>query len=479
MVETIINNFHLEKILWIVKNKIAYMIIIGALGGIAGGSYSYLTSNTIYRAAVSFYIYSNPDYVYDSSVNITNSEFTTAKNLAESYILILKSDTVMEKVIEASGLSYSISGLVSSIGTRVMENTAVFYVYVYDTDPQNAMIIANAIGDVAPSEISRIVKSGGIEVIDYAKMPTAPYSSANVMKFAVLGLGGGFGASAALFLLAGLLDTTIRRRYELKLAFNIPIMGDIPMMVGAGENGSKVLGEESPFAVKESYNVLRANMLFTGKGEKCPVYVITSAEQDEGKTLNSVNLAVSYAQLGKRILLIDGDMRNVSIADMLNVKSRSGLSQYLAGLVVMPDVVCINDCLDLVSGGEIPPNPSELIGSGRMHRYLEAMKEEYDCIFVDMPPVGIVSDALLLSQAVTAYVLVIRACQSKMDKEKGAVTLLEQVNANICGIIFNGIDPKSQDYVYKSYSYNYKYGQDKERKRTRTQKGRGRKGHGR
>lgn len=478
MIETIINNFHLEKILWIVKKKIAYMIIIGALGGIAGGGYAYLTGNTIYRAAVSFYIYSNPDYVYDSSVNISNSEFTTAKNLAESYILILKSDTVMEKVAEASGLNYSAGGLAGSVSAKVMENTAVFYVYVNDANPQNAMILANAIGDVAPSEISRIVKSGGIEVIDYAKMPAAPYSRANVMKFALLGLAGGFGASAGLFLLAGLLDTTIRRRYELKLAFHIPIMGDIPMM--AEVNGSKVLTEESPFAVKESYNVLRANMLFTGKGEKCPVYVITSAGQDEGKTLNSVNLAVSYAQLGKKILLIDGDMRNVSITDMLKVKSENGLSRYLAGLVDMPDVIPVNDCLDLVSGGEIPPNPSELIGSGRMHRFLEAMKEKYDCIFVDMPPVGIVSDALLLSQAATAYVLVIRACRSKMDKEKGAVTLLEQVNANICGIIFNGIDPKSQDYIYKAYSYNYKYGQDREEKKKgkEKRKGRGKKDHG-
>lgn len=462
MIETILGNFHLEKILWIVKKRLAWMIIFGAVGGMLGGAYAALTSRTVYRADVSFYVYSNPDYVYDSSVNITNAEFTQAKNLLQSYMLILKSDTVMQKVIDELGLNCTTSELADNISSRIAENTAVFYVYVYHSDPYSAMEIANAIAQVAPSEISRIVKSGGIEVIDYAALPQSPYSSTSLVKFVLIGFIGGFGLSAALFLLLGLMDTTIRRRYELRLAFRIPVIGEIPMMTAPSKKvkTEKILGDDSPFAIKESYNTLRANMLFTGRGEKCPVYVVTSAEQNEGKTLNSINIAVSYAQLGKRCLLIDGDMRNLSVASMLGMDSAAGLSQYLAGMQEKAEPQEIRKNLFVLTGGAVPPNPAELIAGDRMELLLEEMKRQFDCIIIDMPPVGIVTDALLLTKLATAYILIVRAYQSKLGKEKSVVAMLEQVDANICGIVFNGLNPKSEDYNYKSYKHDYKYGKE-------------------
>ena len=172
-----------------------------------------------------------------------------------------------QKVLEEAGLDYGTEALSGRIGTSVVENTAVFYVYTYDSDPYRAMELANAIGRVAPKEIGRIVKSGGIEVIDYATLPEAPYSSTSLVNYALVGFAGCFGASFVLFLLAGLMDTTIRRRYELKLAFRIPVLGDIPQ-IQAPDRKSKpvlVLGENSSFAVRESYNTIRANLLFTGK----------------------------------------------------------------------------------------------------------------------------------------------------------------------------------------------------------------------
>lgn len=337
----------------------------------------------------------------------------------------------------------------------------MFYVYTYDSDPYRAMELANAIGRVAPKEIGRIVKSGGIEVIDYATLPEAPYSSTSLVKYALVGFAGCFGASFVLFLLAGLMDTTIRRRYELKLAFRIPVLGDIPQ-IQAPDRKSKpvlVLGENSSFAVKESYNTIRANLLFTGKGEHCPVYAVTSADKDEGKTLNSVNIAISYAQLGKKVLLIDGDMRNMSVASLLKLRGRLGLSQYLAGLRETPQIVEYRQNLDVLVGGENPPNPSELLGGERMKELLTTLRSRYDCIIIDLPPVGIVTDALLLSHEVTAYLLVVRAGVSHMSREKSAVTLLEQVDADICGILFNGLPPKSKDCNYRLQQYWQEYKQ--------------------
>ena len=288
-----------------------------------------------------------------------------------------------------------------------------------------------------------------------------PYSSTSLVNYALVGFAGCFGASFVLFLLAGLMDTTIRRRYELKLAFRIPVLGDIPQ-IQAPDRKSKpvlVLGENSSFAVRESYNTIRANLLFTGKGERCPVYAVTSADKDEGKTLNSVNIAISYAQLGKKVLLIDGDMRNMSVASLLKLRGRLGLSQYLAGLRETPQIVEYRQNLDVLVGGENPPNPSELLGGERMKELLTTLRSRYDCIIIDLPPVGIVTDALLLSHEVTAYLLVVRAGVSHMSREKAAVTLLEQVDADICGILFNGLPPKSKDCNYRLQQYWQEYKQ--------------------
>ena len=211
--------------------------------------------------------------------------------------------------------------------------------------------------------------------------------------------------------------------------------------------------------MKESYNTIRANLLFTGKGERCPVYAVTSADKDEGKTLNSVNIAISYAQLGKKVLLIDGDMRNMAVASLLKLRGRLGLSQYLAGLRETPQIVEYRQNLDVLVGGENPPNPSELLGGERMKELLTTLRSRYDCIIIDLPPVGIVTDALLLSHEVTAYLLVVRAGVSHMSREKAAVTLLEQVDADICGILFNGLPPKSKDCNYRLQQYWQEYKQ--------------------
>lgn len=460
MIETILNNFHLEKILWIIKKKLAFIFIFAAIGGIGAGLFAYLTNESSYQASVSFYVYSNADYMYDSSVNISNADFTLAKNLVQSYTKVLKSNTVLDMVIEETGLPYTTEQLSSMIGYSVVEGTAIFYVTVYDSNPYNAMLLANAIADIAPTEIARIVKTGGVEVVDYAKMPTVPYSSTNVMKFAIIGVLGGGVLSAGLFLFIGLLDTTIRRKYELRLMFTIPILGEVPLISATNkdEKVEKILKEDSPFAIRESYNTIRTNMLFMGKGEKCPIFAVTSAEQDEGKSLNSINLAVAYSQLDKKVLLIDGDMRKPSITKILGIEAKGGLSEYLVGLNNGKAIYKYSDKLDVLPAGTIPPNASELLASKNMDSLLEEMKQQYDCIIIDLPPVGIVSDGLVLAKNITSYVMIVRMGASKMNNEKGAIQALEQVGANVSGFIFNGINPKSQDYNYRNYSKEYEYG---------------------
>lgn len=455
MIDTILCNFTLERIFGILKRKLFFIILVTALAGVSIGYYSYWTSQTIYAAKVSMYVYSDPSYVSSSNVNVTNTEFTTAKNLVQSYMLVLKSNTVLERVIEKLNINYTVNQLRNLIDATAVENTSVFYIYVYDENPYIATEIANEIADVAPLEISRVVKSGGVEVIDHATIPMNPYYSTNIIKYTLIGVIGGFALSAGLFLLFGLLDTTIRKKSEISEVFTIPILGDVPMIYDPTRKikANKILGKETPFALMESYNRIRTNLMFTGKGEICPCFVVTSADQGDGKSLNCINLAISFAQLGKRTLLIDADLRNPSIHQQFQIdENLVGLSQYLAGMTEDINYVetKVQD-LYVLPAGIIPPNPTKLIASSRLDALLSDMKEEFEFIFIDMSPVGIVSDPILLATRVTGYILVMRANVSMMAKEKHIVKLLEQVDTDICGIIYNATNPKSSDYGYRDY----------------------------
>ena len=457
MFEILISNFHLEKIFWILKVKLKYILLISILFALAMGLYANYTRTSTYVAQISFYVYSNPDYITDPTVNISSSDFSQATKLVSSYMQIIRSKTFLTKVLEETDLPYSVGYIRNSISSAPIENTAVFIVSVFNPYPEDAMNIANAIGSLAPNEITRIVKSGGIEVLDKGELPTAPYQSTSVTKMVIIGGLVGFALSAFLFLIHELLDTTVRKKHEIKDIFTIPILGDVPQLVSPSKKReiNKILNPESPFALREAYNNIRANLLFTGRGEKCPIYAVTSADVAEGKTLNTINHAISFAQINRKTLVIDADMRKSSMSTMLSIDHIDGLSEYLAGIVDTPFITEHLENLSVISSGEIPPNPAELLSSNRWHEFLESCKKEYDVIFIDLPPVGIVSDALLLTKDVTAYILIVREKVTKFDREKIVVRKLEALGANICGFIYNGISMKSQDYAYKFYGKEY------------------------
>lgn len=226
------------------------------------------------------------------------------------------------------------------------------------------------------------------------------------------------------------------------------------------DDPKKILSPESPFVVKEAYSAIRTNLLFTQKGEKCPVFVVTSPTANNGKTINSINLAVSFAQMGKRTLLIDSDMRNPTIHRMFSIPVKNGLSEILAGLT---DNITVSktdvENLSVLTGGKIPPNPSELLSSPRMDKLLEFVKEHYDCVFIDTPPVNLVTDATVFAQKTTGYILIVKANVSDNSDVKLAVNSLDNIGGNILGFVLNDVTSGRNRYYsyYRKYDYKYKY----------------------
>ncbi len=234
------------------------------------------------------------------------------------------------------------------------------------------------------------------------------------------------------------------------------------------DDQKKMLCADSPFIVKEAYNAIRTNLLFSQQGEKCPIFVITSPTANNGKSINAINMAISLAQTGKRTLLIDADMRNPTIHRMFSIPVKNGLSEILAGLT---DNITVSktdvENLSVLTAGKIPPNPTELLSSSRMDKLLDFVKAHYDCVFIDTPPVNLVTDSTSFSSKATGYILVIKSVTTDIQEVKVTVSTLQHINANIVGFVLNDVNAKNKRYSlyykkgyrskYGYYNYNYSY----------------------
>lgn len=225
----------------------------------------------------------------------------------------------------------------------------------------------------------------------------------------------------------------------------------------------KMLGTNLNFAASEAYKLLRANLLFSlpDNDDKCKIFGITSSMPSEGKSTTAVNLALSIAETGKRVLLIEGDMRLPVMSKRLETKRAPGLSNLLAGLCTDKEAVCesgLSNNLFVIVGGDIPPNPSELLGSDRMAKLVEALAPGFDYIIFDLPPLTSVSDGLVLSKFLDGMIVVVRRDYCDQQSLAETVRQLEFQKIKILGFVLTRSETGKKVYKkYKKSGYNYGY----------------------
>lgn len=214
-----------------------------------------------------------------------------------------------------------------------------------------------------------------------------------------------------------------------------------------------------PFAVVEAYKAIRTNLTFLLATSETKVFGITSPEAGEGKSTTSVNMAIAFSQLGDKVLLIDADMRKSSIHKKLKIENNAGLSNVLAGFNNYSEVIThINDTFDVITAGQVPPNPSELLGSARFKELVEAVGREYSYVIIDTPPMDVVTDALVIAPHTAGLVLVVKDHVTPTDAINRAIEAAKFANINILGAVMNAANPKSgRGYGYRKYGYR-KYG---------------------
>ena len=218
------------------------------------------------------------------------------------------------------------------------------------------------------------------------------------------------------------------------------------------KSGTFILTEDSPFSVKEAYKALRTNVTFSLPGNESKCIGFTSAERAEGKSTNAINLGISFAQIGKRVVLLDCDMRLPTVASKLKLQQNPGLSDLLVGEASARDVMRhYMTNMDIIPSGQIPPDPTGLLSSDLIAKLIEKLKEAYDYVLIDLPPVTTVTDAAILSRCIDGFLLVVRHEATQFNDINEMFRQLELADSKILGFIYNDAPVETKKY----YSHYY------------------------
>jgi len=217
-----------------------------------------------------------------------------------------------------------------------------------------------------------------------------------------------------------------------------------------------LLSVRDDFFIREAYKTLRTNVSFAlGADDKSKVIIVSSSLQSEGKSITAVNLAISYAMANHKVLVVDCDLRRPKIARLMQLNAKVGLSNLLIDPKLKKEAILPSDIdnLDILLSGSIPPNPSELLGSSRMQELLDELRESYDYIFLDSPPINIVTDTVVLAPKSDGVLFLVRANKSECGAVAYGVKQLEYSKAKILGFVLNGVDMEKTHYGNKKYGY--------------------------
>ncbi|MDP4119063.1 MAG: CpsD/CapB family tyrosine-protein kinase [Bacillota bacterium] len=221
-----------------------------------------------------------------------------------------------------------------------------------------------------------------------------------------------------------------------------------------------ILNEQTPFLISEAYKAARTNIMFALKDNKgCKKVIITSANPGEGKSTNCVNIAISFAQMGERVLIVDADMRRPRLHRYFKIKNKNGTSNILGGFSSVDECIYHDEGtnVDVITAGHVPPNPAELLASEEMDNMLEQLVQMYDYIFIDTPPINVVTDVALIAKKVTGVMIVVRHNITSRDMIDRCINSLNFAGARLMGFVLNAVE--HNEYVGK-YTYNSykKYG---------------------
>jgi capsular exopolysaccharide synthesis family protein len=463
-------DFTIKEIIAVLLKRLVFITVCV----FAGLCISFIISRYImkpsYTATVQMYV--NP---MESTSSANLNELNYAQKVVTTYINFLQTKVFYKQVMEESNLAYSQGQLKQMTDIHSINNSEIFEISVTSNNPEDSFLLVEAMQNIAPRIIKSIRATAEISIVDPVVLPTAP-SSPNVRMNTLIGGLVAVISAIMVSMLWEIFDVNVKNQEDLIQRYQLPILGEIPSFniederkinkfkflkpIIRKKNVRKIvncINKNTKFIITEAYNALRTNLRFTLLGDSCKKIMISSPVPDDGKSTTSANLAITIAQTGAKVLLMDCDLRKGKLHSFFNVKSVQGVSNTLTGMIDEKNAIhnTIYENVELMTMGAVAPNPAELLASVQMEELLKKLEKLYDYIIIDTPPVNVVSDALSMVKLVDGIVIVVKENNTSHPDLLNAINKYNFVKGNILGLVINGVTIKNNGKYKSKYYYNY------------------------
>lgn len=406
-----------------------------------------------YEASASFTVkVVNPLY---AAANGYNAE--TAEQMERTFPYILSSNALREYVKDHLGITR-----LPAARAEVINGTNVFTLRVRDTDPKRAADVLHAIIECYPAVSEYVLGPTKMILLDDSGVPTRPVASQRIPMAIAMGAALGFALWLAILMMLSALRNTVNDEDELKQLLSCPCLGALPAMKVVGKNAScpMVTQEHGQRGFADAMHLVQLHLETELKKSNHKVVLISSAVPSEGKTTTAANLAITMAQKGKRVLLIDCDLRSPSVARAFGIRNEGGLLEFLDGSLSVKQLMKKTSVpnLYLITGGKTKKaNIADQISGERFGKVMEAVKRFFDYIILDTSPCGMLADASELAELADCAVMVVRRDHAARSQILDGARFLTDSKLPLIGAILNGAKAKGND----NYGYGYGYGKRK------------------
>lgn len=432
------------------------VVIILAVGGIV--VYDMMFKKPVYQANTTIVIASSEN---NSNAASTLSDVNVSQKLASTYGEVAKSELVLNQVISNLGLNMSVKDLGKNLTVKAIDDTSILSVTVKDLNAWEAAEIANEIASVFSTEVAKIFKLENVSQLSVAKVPESP-SNNTLTRDIILAVAVAVVAVGGFAFLRFYLDDTVKHSDDIEKMVGLVMTGRISKNDMKGKKDvSELVVEKYPKAiVSENIKSLRTNLQFSAIDNNLKTVLVTSTQASEGKSFVSSNLAISFAQTDKKVLLVDCDLRKGRVHRLFDIPNTDGLSNLLTDDLEKMDHYIHHTGiknLDVITCGTYPPNPSELLASRKMKKLLISLRHRYDIIIFDGAPIGGLTDSVILSNLMDGTLIVVKDGNTSKNDLAASKAELDKVGAKIAGVVFNMVNRRSSKY------YNYYYGDDRKK----------------
>ena len=444
---------NIKEFLSFVKEKVLYVIISVFLAVIIA---------LIYNIFIKVPKYSTIALVKaNNEVNYSQNDINLNKGLVNTYSVIVKGKKVLNTTIKELNLDYTTSKLASEISVSSPDDSQLIRITVEDASAKRAYDITKSIAKAFNNEIANTYEMNNIRIIEEPEI-TNKVSNNTLKRDIILDMAVGLFLSTGVLFIIFYFDDTVKYHEDIEEELGLPVLAKVFKSRIEKTNAKKNVTTElivSKFpksVVSESIKTLRTNLEFTSVDKKIKSFLITSSIPGEGKSFISSNLAISFAQTGKKVLIVDADMRKGRLHKIFKVTNNNGYSNLL-----IDDITNFKNYvkstsvegLSVITRGTIPPNPSELLGSSKNKDLVKLLEKTYDIVIFDGVPCSGLPDSIIISSLVDSVLIVSSNKYTPKNEFMSTKNTLQKANAPIAGFIVNKID--STQGTYGKYYYYY------------------------